>query len=326
MERADRRARDEAIDAFLRASHWADAERAPLAGDASFRRYERVRRNDASAVLMDAPPEKEDVRPFVHIARILRGHGLLAPQILAEDAEQGLLLLEDLGDNLFARVLARDISLEQTLYEAAIDVLTALKDRPLPSDVPAYSDEKLLQESALFCEWCVAPALGRDAGEDARATLAECLLPLVRQSREVPEMLVLRDYHAENLIWMPDGQVGLLDFQDAVLGPCTYDLVSLLEDARRDVPRELATRMKDRFFATLSGVARETFDASYAILGAQRNLKIIGIFNRLSKRDGKEHYLNLIPRVAAHLEHDLAHPALAPLKDWLKPWRSVLPS
>ncbi|WP_212522928.1 phosphotransferase [Actibacterium sp. MT2.3-13A] len=307
------------IDAFLARAGWAGAARVVLAGDASNRRYDRLTdpAAGASAVLMDAPPETgEDVRPFVRIARHLRGLGLSAPEILAEDADRGLLLLEDLGDALYARAIAADPGLETPLYECAIDLLAELHRHPAPADLAAYDPATMAPLGALPFDWYL-PAVAAAAPGEKQAFQAELETILARYCDDT-SVLAQRDYHAENLIWLPGragiARVGLLDFQDGMAGHPAYDLVSLLEDARRDVPAALQQAMIARYIAA-TGVGRAAFAAAYACLGAQRNLRILGVFARLCIRDGKPHYVDLMPRVWDHLQHDLAHPALAGLRE-----------
>lgn len=363
---------DPRLSAFLCAAGWGDSVVAPLAGDASNRRYLRVARGGGTAVLMDAPPERgENIRPFLAVTEWLLGCGLSAPRVLAADAEAGLLLLEDLGDDLYARHLARRPADEPALYAAAVDLLAGLADAPLPmvtaapdptapdsrpdgSEVPPpppappsparggitppsvstaepgapcsgrlalppYGQTALDREAGLFSGWwlpAVAP-VSPGMAEDYAALVREATAP-VAAARDV---VVLRDYHAENLLWLPGradaARVGLLDYQDALAGHAAYDLVSLLEDARRDTGEALREAMVARYLAARQELDAEAFRAAYAILGAQRNLKIIGIFARLARRDLKPRYLGLIPRVWNHLQRDLAHPALAPLAAWL---------
>ena len=315
--------RDSAIASFLARIGWDDAVRTPLAGDASFRRYVRLARAGASAMLMDAAPPKEDVRPYCAVARLLLGMGLSAPRILAEDEAQGFLLIEDFGDDTFTRLLASG-SDEGALYALAVDCLVALNSRFAGSRAetpPPYDDARLLTEAALLVDWYLPAISGRATDASLRAEYLELWRSLLPVAREAPETLVLRDYHVDNLMRLPrrDGiaQCGLLDFQDAVLGPMSYDLVSLLEDARRDVSLTLAEAMRERFLAAFPSLDRASFLRSYALLGAQRNAKIIGIFTRLCVRDGKPSYLAHIPRVWRLLEQDLRHPALAPIARWL---------
>jgi aminoglycoside/choline kinase family phosphotransferase len=273
-------------------------------------------------MLMDAPPPKEDVRPFLAVARLLQGMGFSAPRILAEDLPEGFLLLEDFGDGTFTRLLAEGAA-ERPLYELAIDVLVELHRRYTPrrGDVPPYDDERLLTEASLLVDWYLPALSGRPLDPNLRAEYLDLWRGLLPVARRMPETLVLRDYHVDNLMRLEGREgvaaCGLLDFQDAVLGPVTYDLVSLLEDARRDVPEELQRDMKDRYLAAFPALDRAAFEASYAVMGAQRNCKIVGIFTRLCVRDGKPVYLRHIPRVWGLLERDLRHPALAPVAAWL---------
>jgi aminoglycoside/choline kinase family phosphotransferase len=310
--------RDGVIAAFLERRGWGKATRMPLAGDASFRRYERLQLSGAAAVLMDAPPDKEDVCPFLAMAHYLTGFGYSAPNVIAAEAENGLVLLEDLGDDLFTRVLESGNN-ERALYAAAVDLLADLHRRPAPDDLPPYDDERLLAEAVLLTDWYIPALTGTPTAAPVRQTYIDIWRDLFPLARTGAEVMVLRDYHADNLMWLPErgghARVGLLDFQDAVRGPAAYDLVSLLEDARRDVPPALAEEMVARYLAA-TGADEKGFRAAYAILGAQRNAKIVGIFTRLWKRDGKAIYLDFIPRVWGLLQRDLAHPALAPIREW----------
>jgi aminoglycoside/choline kinase family phosphotransferase len=298
------------------------AERRRLADDASFRRYDRLQRNGERAVLMNAPPPREDVRPFVSVAAQLRALGFSAPAVMASDLDAGLLLLEDLGDATFTRVLA-DGGDEAQLYTLAMDVLIALHERFDPAGaggIPPYDDTRLLDEAALFIDWYLPSVRGRPVPEPLRRDYLQLWREVFPAARRTPPTLVLRDYHVDNLMVL-DGRVGvagcgLLDFQDAVIGPAAYDVVSLLEDARRDVSPDLAARLRARYCDAFPSLDAADFDASYAILGAQRSAKILGIFTRLDRRDGKPDYLKHIPRVWRWLEGDLRHPALKALCDW----------
>lgn len=311
----DRAAR---IEGFLARVGWSGAAREPLAEDASFRRYERLRRGRRSAVLMDAPPSREDVRPFIAIGRHLRFLGYSAPEVYAADVELGVLLLEDLGDDLFGRVLDAGGDARE-LYAHAVDLLIDLQRRELPKGVAAYDVPTLLDEAALFVDWYLPAAGGAAVARSARESFFAAWREVLPLAGEGAPVLVLRDYHIDNLMWLErrDGtsRVGLLDFQDALIGPRLYDLVSLLEDARRGLPPILVEEMFDRF---VEGVGLDAVAAgtARAILGAQRNAKIIGIFTRLWRRDGKGDYLAYIPRVWGLLEGDLEHPVLNPLRVW----------
>ena len=303
--------RNEDIARFLARSGWGNADRAPLAGDASNRRYLRLSLDGSgTGILMDAPPEKgENVTPFVAIARYLGDLGLSPPRVLAADEEKGLLLLEDLGDDLFARVLEREPSLETPLYEAATDLLARLHEAQPPSELPAYDAALMTELAALSFDWYLKGATG-DAGADARQAFCAVLEPLLQAYCPALDVLVQRDYHAENLLWLPgrDGtaRVGLLDFQDALRGHRAYDLVSLLQDARRDVGDGVEGAMIARYIES-TGQDADQFTTAYRLLGVQRNLRIVGVFARLCIRDGKPGYLALMPRVWNHLQADLAH-------------------
>ena len=313
--------RNRQIEEFLYAAGWAGAKRVDLAQDASFRRYERILLGGKSAVLMDAPPDKEDVRPFVAIASILRGLGLSAPELYAQDAGRGLLLLEDLGDDTYTQVLAADPDREDGLYALATDVLIALHSRFSESAaVPPYDDARLQAEADLLLDWYLPAVTGKAVPDTVRRDYAALWDELFPPARAVPSTLVLRDYHVDNLMWLPQrpdlAACGLLDFQDAVIGPVAYDLVSLFEDARRDVPPALARKGLDRYLAAFPDLDPDALRAAYAILGAQRSAKILGIFTRLDRRDGKPDYLCHLPRVWRWLDSDLAHPALSGLRAW----------
>jgi aminoglycoside/choline kinase family phosphotransferase len=317
--------RSAAIKAFIGTTEFKSAELKPLAGDASFRRYIRVIAPHARAMLMDAPPEKENVRPFIAIAEYLNAHGYSAPKILARDEAQGFLLLEDLGDDSFSRILKAGTLSQEELYSAAIDVLAEWHDankkmgNPAKLAIPPYDEALLMREAQLFSNWYVPQVLGKDASANAAREYEAIWRDVLRAAPLQTDQFVHRDYHADNLMWLPDRahtkRVGLLDFQDGVYGDAAYDLVSLLEDARRDVSPEFAEAMLKRYIQK-SGCDEARLRAAYAVLAAQRNSKIVGIFLRLAARDGKMNYLSYLPRVWGHLERDLQHPLLAPLKRW----------
>lgn len=314
--------RDPEIAAFLAAAGWQDGERRKLAGDASFRRYERLTLAGRRAVLMDAPPPQEDVRPFLAVAAVLQRLGLSAPGILARDEARGLLLLEDLGDGTYTRLLAEGED-EAALYGLAVDALIHLQRRfdPLAATLPIYDEDRLLAEAALLVDWFLPAASSAPLPAGWRESYLAAWRQVLPHAAGAASTLVLRDYHVDNLLLLRErsgvAACGVLDFQDAVIGPASYDLVSLLEDARRDVPRALAAAMIERYLAAFPGIDRTRFMASYAVLGVQRNCKIVGIFTRLWKRDGKPQYLDHIPRVWRLIAQDLGHPALAPVADWL---------
>lgn len=300
------------IECFLAKAGWGDARVAPLPGDASFRRYFRLSRPGAkTAMLMHAPPPHEDPRPFLAVARWLADNGLRAPHIIAEDAAAGWVLLEDFGDSRLREWLDAHPDDETGLYERAVDTLVALH-RLEPAPFAPYDLTEYQREAGLFVEWfCPAKGLEVDV-RGWRAAWDVALAPVL--TRQQPGVTVLRDYHAENIMLPHDGTQGLIDFQDAMVGHPAYDLVSLLQDARRDVAPMIERAMLDRYVAAAQPGGE--FEADFAVLGAQRNAKIVGIFTRLAKRDGKPRYLELIPRVWALIERDLAHSALKPVATW----------
>jgi aminoglycoside/choline kinase family phosphotransferase len=302
----------EDLDSFLSAAGWDGSRVEPLAGDASFRRYFRVRRGAATAMLMDAPPPHEDPTPFLRAARWLDGNGMRAPRILADDPRRGLVLIEDFGEVRMREYLDQWPADETEVYAAAIDALVALHKLP-PGPFRDYGLGEYQREAGLFTEW-YCPARGLEVDQASWNTAWQAVLaPLL--PRQKPGVTVLRDYHAENVMLLGAlHDQGLLDFQDALVGYRAYDLVSMLQDARRDVSPELEAAMFDRY-AEATGQG-DHFLADYAVLGAQRNAKIVGIFVRLWQRDGKPRYLDYIPRVWALLQRDLAHPALAPVAEW----------
>ena len=313
--------RAEQISAFLRACGWDKAARRPLAGDASFRRYERLARDGETAVLMDAPPPMEDVAAFHGIQEELLALGLSPPRCLGIDEAAGFMLLEDLGDRTFTRAL-QDRAEEEPLYRLATDLLVELHRtwQGTAGAIPPYDAEALETEALLLADWYYEAVAGRPIESGLRQAYLAAWRPLWPIAWDVPETLVLRDYHVDNLMVLEgrtaSAACGLLDFQDARIGPVTYDLVSLLEDARRAVPQALAEAMLARYLGAFPDLDRARFAASYAVLGAQRNAKIIGIFTRLSRRDGKDGYLDLIPHVWRLLEHDMRHPALTGVRQW----------
>jgi len=318
---------------FLAASGWAGADILPLAGDASFRRYFRVVTGERSAVLMDAPPPHEDPRPFIAVAEWLASVGLSAPQILARDLERGLLLLGDFGDWRLREFLDEDPGREEELYALATDVLVHLHQHsPMPGLRPHGLDQ-WLEELGLFTEW-YCPAVGLEVDAVAyEAAWRDVLAPVADDG--LGPVTVLRDYHAENVMLVDGlegvGRFGLLDFQDAVAGHPAYDLASVLEDARRDVPEAIEQAMIARYVAA-TGHGNQ-FERAYWALAAQRNTRILGVFTRLWQRDDKPHYRRFQPRMWGLLERDLAQPSLAPVRAWFDanvpaafrrdPWREA---
>jgi aminoglycoside/choline kinase family phosphotransferase len=301
---------------FLAASGWAGAEILPLAGDASFRRYFRVVQGSRSAVLMDAPPPHEDPQPFIAVAEWLISRGLTAPEILARDLDKGLLLLGDFGSARLRETLDTDPARERELYELATDVLVELHRYSPMADLKPHGLDQWLEELKLFTEW-YCPAVGADVDADGyQSAWRRVLEPVANDS--LGPVTVLRDYHAENIMLVEGREgiahFGLLDFQDALAGHPAYDLASVLEDARRDVPPPIERAMIDRYVAATGH--GEALERAYWALAAQRNTRILGVFTRLWKRDNKPGYRRFQPRMWGLLERDLNQPSLAPVREW----------
>jgi N-acetylmuramate 1-kinase len=300
---------------FLRKAGWASADILPLAVDASFRRYFRVIDGDRRAVLMDAPPKYEDPRPFIAIADHLRSQGFSAPEILAQDLAIGLVLIEDFGSIRMRETVDAVPESERSIYTEVVELLADLHQHPA-GPLPEYSMQEYQREVGLFTEWYCA-AVGIEPDVDGFVSAWNEVLEGVIVSQN-PPVTVLRDYHAENVMLIEDRtdrqRLGLLDFQDALAGHPAYDLVSMLQDARRDVSPALEADMLAHY-ANIANPAAN-FHECYWILGAQRNTKILGIFTRLWKRDGKPSYLQYQPRMWGLLERDFGHPALVPVKKW----------
>lgn len=303
-----------ALDTFLQSAGWGAAGRVPLAGDASTRSYLRLTRGAQTAILMDAPMGgADDPAQFLAIAQHLSKLNLSPPQCFASDLSHGFLLLEDLGDGVFARLLKDDPSREGALYRLAADVLHHLQSAPAPQDLPNLSAAEWAEAAMLALSRYAAGITGE---APAQNDLRDALGAAITAHANGPRVLILRDYHAENLMHLPQraglAQVGLLDFQLAQMGQPCYDLVSLLQDARRDVAPQTEAEIKDHFLS-LSGGLETDFSAAYATFGAQRALRILGIFAQLCTHHGKDKYLTLIPRVWGQLQRNLAHPALKDL-------------
>jgi N-acetylmuramate 1-kinase len=334
---------------FLNEAGFGEAERVRLQGDASTRIYERLEQGDRRAILMiapsraDGPPVRngvpysaiahlaEDVVPFVAVARALRERGVSAPEIYAADLAEGLLILEDLGAEPV--VAGTPPTALDDRYAAALEALVALHRVPLPDKLPVapsvhyqlprYDLGALMIEVELLLDWYLPQqdvALSGEAHAEFDALWREVLAAAIA----APPTWVLRDYHSPNLLWLPKrkgiARVGVLDFQDALLGPAAYDVVSLLQDARVDVPETLEDALVSRYMKGRKAADRDfdlgEFVALYALMGAQRATKVLGIFARLARRDGKPQYLRHQPRVWRNLRRSLSHPTLARLKAW----------
>ncbi len=304
---------------FLASADWATAHAEPLAGDASSRRYVRLVHGSDSAVLMIVPPGPDDsIARFLTVTAWLRDRGYSAPAILASDEAAGFVLLEDLGDAVFAREVAADQGAELPLYSAAADFLADLACHPAPAFVRPLGGAALAALLDVIPDWYL-PAMGTPAG--SRTAIPALVATLYGDFGGSESGIALRDFHAENLIWLPERsrhtRVGLLDYQDAVAAHPAYDLVSLLQDARRDVSPATETAILERYL-TRTGQDIRTFGRLYALLGVHRALRILGVFARLAMLDGKPGYLPKMPRVFGYLVRNLAHPDLGALSDTIR--------
>lgn len=287
----------------------------PLPMDASARRYFRL----SSALLMDAPPPHENTTQFDYIAQILKGVGLSVPHIYAADHTHGFLLIEDFGDLPYRQAIQQGVC-EKLLYSEAVSALGGLHSSLSTIEdaaIPAYTLDLFLKNACLFLEWTDF-SFSDTAKDDFKNLWEEAYL----NQPSLPHTLVLRDVMVDNLFWLPTRQgvkrCGFIDFQDATWGPLTYDLVSLLEDARRDITPSFAADMLEMYLQNFPELSRDDFFASYALWGAQRTTRILGVFSRLAKRDGKPHYLAHMPRLWKIIERDLQHPSLRGLRTWFE--------
>lgn len=285
-----------------------------LPSDASFRRYFRC----PKGIIMDAPPPEENTKAFQQVAEVLENAGLSVPRIFAADHEKGFMWLEDLGILSYRKAMAEGIS-EKVLYGETVQALAHLHKQMSVNTkaIPSYDLSVFLEKVCLFVDWIDFPFV-----EEDKITFKELWKEAYLHQPELPKSLLLRDVMVDNLIWLPSRQgykrSGFLDFQDALWGPVSYDLVSLLEDARRDISPEFAQEMVEIYFKNSPELSRDDFWASYSLWGAQRTARILGIFYRLAKRDGKEQYLSHLPRLWDILRRDLEHPQLTELNHWFQ--------
>ncbi len=347
--------RQEQIRAFLERAGWGGAIRDPIQGDASTRSYERLQKGTDKTILMNAPKGAElpaepeganvgqrkalgynalarlagpDMESFVAIASELTRRGFSAPQIIAHDLEAGFVLLEDFGGNVYNKVIAVDATQERPLYEAAVDTLAAIYRSTFPSifshqevtwRLRDYDEAALLAETDLFLDW-YAKDYGREFQGDVREEFYALYAESFKYLNVCASGLALRDFHAENLFWMPkrDGvaNVGLIDFQDALFVHPAYDLMSLITDIRRDVSPDLKPYLMERFCDKAGLKYDEDFRAAYAVMSVQRGTKLLGFPVRADLKFGKPQYRALLPRVKRHLKDDMAHPALSDIRRW----------
>ncbi|WP_042702212.1 aminoglycoside phosphotransferase family protein [Azospirillum sp. B506] len=317
-------AREAEIVAFLAANGLSDAVREPLAGDASARRYERLRKADgATLILVDTPAPAEDLVPFIAIGAELAALGLSVPGVIASDVERGLAIQEDFGNETFSRLLA-DGADPQPLYEMATDALVTIHhgwtaETAERLALPVYDPDLFIAQTRLFLDAYMPVALGRPLSEQDRSAFDTAWRAVLEPVCAGAPSLLLRDYHVDNLMRLARPGVkaaGLIDFQSAGWGPRAYDLVSLLEDARRDVAPALAEAMVARYLAAFPDCDAAAFHRAMAVLGAVRHTRIVAIFVRLALSQGRRSYLVHLPRVWRLLEAQLAKPALAPVAAW----------
>jgi hypothetical protein len=305
---------------------------APASADASFRRYFRVHRGGGTQIAMDAPPERESLDAWLRVVRILAATGVHVPSVIAADSEQGFVLMGDLGRQHYLEALGQGADPEP-LYADAVDALVLLQsgDPAAAAELPAYDRELLMRELELFPEWFLSRHLSLAPDEDERATIAAAFEWLCDEALGQPAVLVHRDYHSRNLLVRPEGNPGIVDFQDAVFGPISYDLVSLLKDCYVVWPRKRLLAWLDRYRERAAGASlpvgadRQEFLRWFDRMGLQRHLKVLGIFARLWHRDGKPGYLADLPRVFDYtLEVTGALPELAAFDAYLR--RTVVPA
>jgi len=274
----------------------------PASADASFRRYFRVQKGNTSRIVMDAPPDKEDSAPFVRVANWLQSMGLNAPRVLAADLAQGLLLLTDLGTSQYLEVLKTDQNRADELYSDAIDALVRLQQEGVQfhAELPPYDENLLRMELALFSEWLCGTHLDIQFSDNESQQWQAIADLLVTNALDQPFVFVHRDYHSRNLMVVDDNNPGILDFQDAVCGPYTYDLVSLLKDCYIAWPPSKVAKWASSFFRKCGNdpgtISEDLFMRHFELMGVQRQLKAAGIFARLNHRDGKTGYMHDIPR------------------------------
>jgi len=319
----DSKTRTEIREDFIADSIWKNWTCEALSADASFRRYFRLTNENQSVLLMDAPPESEDLASYIKIDQYLLSMGLRAPKIYKSDLNDGFAIIEDFGLQTYTQLLDSGEEAEP-LYKLAVDVLAKLhkNDTQISFDIPRYDDGYYQEEAELLIDWYWPARTGKKISTALRDEYLQLWQQLLAQVSTKNECLILRDYHVDNLMITGSdinlSSCGLLDFQDALIGPKAYDFVSLFEDARRDVDADMAKRLMNGYLANIDEAEHKSFTYDYHVLGAHRHVKVVGIFVRLCIRDNKAHYLSYLPRVQNLLEHALQAPEMAPLQAWFK--------
>ena len=313
-------------EAFLKSLGWKNVALQPLQADASFRRYYRLQGAPKPMLLMEDPPDRPlalspvKVEPFIMIADHLRALGLRTPEIFFKDISNGLLVIEDFGDDTYTRLFDQGVD-SRPLYELAVDALVHLHQHSKRNDIdlPKHDAAVLIDGAMLLLDWYYPALTGKKATDDMKKSFASMWKGLFEKLPKDQQTLVLRDYHVDNLMLVPGATgvraCGLLDFQDASIGQFSYDLMSLLEDARRDMSVDLKQHLYDRYISAMR-IDRAGFDYSIRVLAAQRHARVLGVFVRLSLRDGKTRYLQFIPHVHKLFLSSVNHPDLKPLLQW----------
>lgn len=313
--------REQKLKEFINKTSWSDATSEHLKQDASMRRYFRLIKNSETRLLMDAPPDSENISAYLKVTEYLRSYGLRVPEIYTKDEQTGFALIEDFGTKTFTRLLNDDDNIER-LYMLAVDVLVQLHERAdvRAIDLQTYTLDTVLMELGRFLDWFVPMATGSHAGQSERKLFEQAWGDAISAIIAQPDTLMMRDYHVDNLM-IVDGKYnvehcGLLDYQDAMRGPAAYDLMSLIKDERYDVPADVQEKAITRYIDGRSvAIGRDDLMRQILILGAQRHCKNLGIFARLVKRDNKDWYMKYVPHVQSMLRRELAHPLLVDVRE-----------
>lgn len=312
--------RDEQRREFVQSYFKSSVELQALPQDASKRSYYRISHNSDSYILMDCPVDYADITEFMNMTYYLCDINLSAPKIFHHDKAQGFLLLEDLGNNRVFDELTRSPQSSASLYQNVIRTLVALQKNEPPKFIGEYPLSKMIDEALLFVDWYLLVINGTKLSDELRQEFISIWTSILPYADIFPKVTVLKDFHVENLMYLPErsaeAQIGLLDYQDAYIGSPVYDLVSLLEDARIQVDKSLANKMINYYLDLNSNMPRKDLLAAYNIIGAQKNMRILGVFARIASVSKKSKYLQFVPRVLGYLENDLNHPLLSPLKLW----------
>jgi aminoglycoside/choline kinase family phosphotransferase len=308
---------------FLASSDWLPDKTESLAGDASTRKYIRIYKNDKSAIFMDSSTEMEKISAFIKISLHLQKLGLSAPKIYNTDLKNGFLLLEDFGNNSIYSLAKNNLQTSQLhfVYEKILDTLHVIQAAPIPSSTPVYTNKRLIKDATEFFSYWYPQIASSVNHSVAQAEFSQALKPAMSEAWKLPAVLSLRDFHAGNLMWLANRdckeKIGLLDFQDAISAPSTYDIMSLLCDARLQLSKALTKKIINQHLKANPHIDPLTFSVSYAALGAQRAFRIIGVFTRLALICDKPHYQKYIPHVWEHVYEHVSHPKLYDLRQWL---------